>query len=1013
MMVLHAAAIGGSLELWAESSVNGTAHKPGRTGSDTHPSAATAKEIMDALGLHDTKSATRHSGAGAWLPSRGGMPVPSYGAAGQPGTGRISLVRWIVETVQISGRDIRRILSEVAQNRGTVAGMIVGADLAYWADILRFAGSIVARQRFLPDLTQHHDHYKSVWRPVFAGRDHERLTALAGLMPGAARALDRDVGARPKDAPLEILGAVVETMVDDMVSASTAAPAGRMGSMRFDSIHDEWLHGLRNKDGTIKTSEEDAEALITGIAEWRQAMTALADPSLKFCLRLEEPEDGARGSKQWFVRYMIQSRTDPSLIVPADRVWKKKSGITGLYRNADKAREFLLKSMGQVTEIVTGSSGGQTEGMTGGYLSDTAGAYRFLREEAPILEQLGYGVMLPSWWVGGRPKARLSARADAKPKMQAKGMLDTASVVRFDWKLAVGNQEITFKELRSLARTKVPLVSVRGQWIDTGSDDIRRAIEFVTNNKTATVRDALMMGIGAGSVPEGMELQVYSGDVRISKILDRLRGDTSMEELPQPAGFKGELRPYQIRGYSWLSFLHEIGIGGCLADDMGLGKTIQVLALVLQYRSNCRKPPVLLVCPTSVMDNWKKESSRFAPELSVMIHHGARRKKGAALAREVKKHDLIVSSYGLIQRDIESVRRVRWGGVVLDEAQNINNPDTRQARAVKTLKAGFRFALTGTPVENSVGDLWSIMEFLNPGLLGTQAEFKRGFFIPIQIRRDEEAASALKKIVSPLMLRRLKTDRSVISDLPEKMESNVYCSLTREQASLYAAVLEDLEDKLKSAEGIERKGLILATLAKLKQVCNHPAHLLKDGSPIPDRSGKLARLTEMLGEIIESGEQALVFTQFVEMGKILQRHIRETSGREVLFLHGSVPRRQRSTMVDRFQEGGAPVFVVSLKAGGTGLNLTAASHVFHFDRWWNPAVENQATDRAFRIGQKRNVQVRKMICSGTLEEKIDEIIRQKQEISDEVVGTGEGWLTKLSDADIRKVLSLSREAVRI
>ncbi len=1012
MMVLHAAAVGGSLELWAEASIDGTMRKPRKTDNGRHPGAATAQEIMDALGLHGTKKGRPHpSYAGAWLPSRGGIPVPSDGAAVQPGTGRISLARWAVETVQIPWSDIMRLLSKVAHNRSTVTGMTVGADLAYWADILRFAGSLVARQRFLPDLAPHHDHHKAVWRPVFTGRDYERLTALAGLMPGAARALGRESGARPMDAPVEVLGRVVGTMVDGMVSASAATPAEPKGKRGFDSIHDEWLHGLRTQDGAIWASEE-ADALITSIIEWRQAMTTLADPLLKFCLRLEEPEDGARGSRPWFVRYMVQSRTDPSLIVPADKIWKKKTGITGLYKDVDVAREFLLKSMGQLAEIVTGASGGQ-KGVAGGYWTDTAGAYRFLREEAPILEQLGYGVMLPSWWVGGRPKARISARAGTKPKMQAKGMLNMKSIVRFDWELAVGDQGITLRELRSLARTKAPLVNVRGQWIDTGSGEIRRAIEFIAGNKTATVRDAVMMGIGAGPAPEGMDLEVDSEDGRISGILDRLRGNMSMEELPQPSGFEGALRPYQIRGYSWLSFLHGIGMGGCLADDMGLGKTIQVLALIQQYRSDGGRAPVLLVCPTSVMDNWNKEAARFTPGLSVMIHHGTRRRKGDAFAREVKKHDMIVSSYGLVQRDIESVRKVRWGGVVLDEAQNIKNSDTKQARAVKTLNAGFRFALTGTPVENSVGDIWSIMEFLNPGLLGTQAEFKRGFFIPIQVRRDEEAANALKRMVTPFMLRRLKTDRSVISDLPEKMESNVYCSLTREQASLYAAVLTDLDDKMRQVGGIERKGLILATLAKLKQVCNHPAHLLKDGSAIPDRSGKLARLTEMLEEVAESGEQALVFTQFVEMGEILQRHIRETSGREALFLHGSVPRRQRSAMVERFQKGGTPVFIVSLKAGGTGLNLTAASHVFHFDRWWNPAVENQATDRAFRIGQKRNVQVYKMICSGTMEEKIDEIIRRKQEISEEVVGSGEGWLTKLSDTDIRKVLSLSKEAVRI
>jgi SNF2 family DNA or RNA helicase len=349
----------------------------------------------------------------------------------------------------------------------------------------------------------------------------------------------------------------------------------------------------------------------------------------------------------------------------------------------------------------------------------------------------------------------------------------------------------------------------------------------------------------------------------------------------------------------------------------------------------------------------------------------------------------------------------------LDEAQNIKNPETKQARAARALKADFRLALTGTPVENHVGDLWSVIEFLNPGFLGNQAEFKRTFFIPIQAGRDPEAMERLKRLTGPFILRRLKTDKSIISDLPEKMEMKVYCTLTKEQASLYEAVVKETMSSLKSAEGIQRKGLVLATLSKLKQVCNHPAQFLGDNSSIPGRSGKLTRLIEMFEEMIEVGDRALIFTQFAEMGAILRRHLQETYGREALFLHGAVPRAQRDRMVERFQAGeeDLPIFILSLKAGGTGLNLTGANHVFHFDRWWNPAVENQATDRAFRIGQTRNVQVHKFICAGTLEEKIDEMIARKRGIAEKVIGTGEGWLTELSTAELKNLFALRKEAV--
>ena len=447
---------------------------------------------------------------------------------------------------------------------------------------------------------------------------------------------------------------------------------------------------------------------------------------------------------------------------------------------------------------------------------------------------------------------------------------------------------------------------------------------------------------------------------------------------------------------------------------MGLGKTIQALALIQQDWQGNKKRPVLLICPTSVVNNWQKEAGRFTPELPVMVHHGIARTKGSTFKEKAMEQSMVISSYALLHRDFEILKEVPWAGVVLDEAQNIKNPETKQARAVRALQPDYRLALTGTPVENNVGDLWSIMEFLNPGFLGTQSDFKRTFFIPIQSSRDPEAVKKLKRLTAPFILRRLKTDKTIISDLPEKMEMKVFCNLTKEQASLYAAVVEEVARKLDSAEGIQRKGMILATLSKLKQVCNHPAQFLGDNSPIPGRSGKLARLSEMLEEVLSVGDRALVFTQFAEMGGILKRYLQETFGREVLFLHGAVPKKQRDSMVERFQadDGETPsIFILSLKAGGTGLNLTRANHVFHFDRWWNPAVENQATDRAFRIGQTKNVQVHKFLCAGTLEEKIDEMIERKKEIAEDVVGAGEGWLTELSTSQLKELFALRKEAI--
>jgi len=503
--------------------------------------------------------------------------------------------------------------------------------------------------------------------------------------------------------------------------------------------------------------------------------------------------------------------------------------------------------------------------------------------------------------------------------------------------------------------------------------------------------------------------------VEAEGVLGRLGEVPAPDEVPPPAGLAATLRPYQLRGYAWLHRLTRWGLGACLADDMGLGKTVQTLALLLRDREEGARDPILLVCPTSLVGNWLREAARFAPSLRVLAHHGPSRPRGEAFAAAAREHDVVVTTYPLLVRDLPALEAVRWRGVVLDEAQNIKNPEARQARAARALRTDWRVALTGTPVENGVGDLWSLMEFLNPGLLGSQAAFRRAFLVPVQVDRDPEATRRLRALTGPFLLRRRKDDPDVAPDLPPKLERQVFCTLTREQASLYAAVLEDLDRRLRDPEvaepGVARRGLVLSVLTRLKQVCNHPAHLLGDRSPLGRRSGKLNRLTEMLEEVLAAGEQALVFTQFAEMGALLQGHLRDVLGREVLFLHGGVPAAARQDLVERFQQGRAPVFVLSLRAGGTGLNLTAATHVFHFDRWWNPAVEDQATDRAYRIGQTRRVQVHKLLCAGTVEERVEAVLASKRDLADQLVGSGEAWIAELDDARLRELLALSPESV--
>ena len=536
-----------------------------------------------------------------------------------------------------------------------------------------------------------------------------------------------------------------------------------------------------------------------------------------------------------------------------------------------------------------------------------------------------------------------------------------------------------------------------------------------TKRPQLTLAEALRLGL-AGQTPRGTipPPQIHA-EGWVAQLLAQVQGRALPEAIEIGEEFKGSLRPYQERGLGWLSYLEKFGLGGCLADDMGLGKTIQLIGLLLHERSNgVTTGPTLVLSPMSVVGNWQREIERFAPSLSVLVHHGIDRNRDQEFISEAEEQDVVVSTYALARRDLEHFQRVRWHRIVLDEAQNIKNPTTQQSRAVRSLEAARRIALTGTPLENRLAELWSIFDFLNPGYLGSLHEFRRRFAKPIEKDQDPERRQLLHQLTRPFLLRRLKTDPDVIRDLPEKLEMRVFCNLTEEQATLYQAVVEDMMGRIDTTQGMARRGLILTALTRLKQICNHPRHYLQDGSDLFGRSGKVERLAEMLEELLSVGDRALCFTQFTEMGTLLEDHLKKRLGVDILFLHGGTPQAERDRMVAEFQSGeGPPVFLLSTRAGGTGLNLTAANHVFHFDRWWNPAVEDQATDRAFRIGQTRNVQVHKFVCVGTLEERIDKIIEEKKNLVDLVLATGESWLTELSTDQLREVLQLSQDAVSV
>jgi SNF2 family DNA or RNA helicase len=1046
MIILHAGFQGKHLLLWGE-----TAQPPAE--SESKPRRATkrvitakpARLIYDA-GTEGLLSAMAEFLGGVqiaksdfedinvWLPTIDGWPMASNALIAEPVESKSKpvLAPWMVTALPLATVEAIEVLSLCVDKTMLSPGVVIGGDLAYWATAMRFAGAITAREQFLPAVINEGGKYHARWLPVFAGNDTERLQKLARAMPHVCRATTAaDAAAPPDTAAVSVLSKFVGAIVDYLARVDREKPASTKRS--FDTLHDQWLSSLRTMQSELQGKAPELEQLAAQSRDWRRPIEITASSAFRLCFRLEEPEESkeeldsssrrpvAPSKNGWYVRYLLQAADDPSLMVPVADAWNARGKSAAvLNRKNFNAREYLLSALGQATSASPHIEQSLKSAAPAGYGLDAAGAFDFLQEKAWMLEQSGFNVLLPAWWTRKGTKLRLTARANVKsPKFQGGGGLSLSDIVQFNYEVALGDEVLSLKELEALAKLKAPLVRIRGQWVQLSAEEIQTAIEFWKKKATgkATVRELVQMSLGAGKAVKGIAFDGVSADGWIGDLLARLDGRKPFRELEPMEKFNGMLRPYQMRGYSWLGFLREIGFGACLADDMGLGKTVQTLALIQrdwQTADAKNRRPVLLVCPMSVMGNWQKEAARFTPDLPVMIHHGLTRTKGAAFKKEAAKHAIVISSYALLHRDLAVLEGVNWQGVILDEAQNIKNAETKQSKAARSIKSDYRIALTGTPVENNVGDLWSIMEFLNPGFLGNQAEFKRNFFLPIQTQGDQQATAQLKRLTTPFILRRLKTDKTIINDLPDKMEMKVFCNLTKEQASLYAAVAADVGKSLEEAEGIQRRGLVLATLMKLKQVCNHPAQFLGDNSAIPGRSGKLARLTEMLEEVLSAGERALVFTQFTEMGEIIQRHLQESFGHEVLFLHGGVTKKNRDRMVERFQSGAPgspPIFLLSLKAGGTGLNLTAANHVFHFDRWWNPAVENQATDRAFRIGQKRNVQVHKFLCAGTLEEKIDEMIERKSEIASSIVGTGEGWLTELSTKELKDLFALRADAV--
>ena len=1051
---------------------------PSGSGALPHPFAATHEQLGALLVAAVPESAGwARAIVDLALPSRGERPVASPSMAhdlGDANGGVASLGVFRVPAVIVPPAAAPGALEmieglpgagEAASEDGGphAAPVHVGAGVEFFARAGRFVRWLLVQQRLVPTVVQDFSGgLRGLWQPWLADDFvAARVSSLLAGMPGAARAGADALGHEPWPILEDYLVRVVDASVREVMRRENMEEtiAGRLDQ---PDPHVHWLAGLLREHAEVIAPPASRPDILKRVRHWIGGLDERAPGSVwRLCLRLSEPVDltslgefsvpGA--GVKWTLSLHLQSMDDLSLVIDAADIWALPTdGATVQGRHVDKPAELLLGELGRAARLYKPIDDVLKEGEPTELTLSTTQAYTFLREVRPVLVEQGIGVQAPEWW--DAPDTRLGVRLKIdSPEMPTGAAVGQAAatgarlglntLVKYAWQVTIGDTTLSLAEFEKLAALKSPLVLMGGRWVEIRPEDVKAAVAFMRENPGGemTVGRAMRLAYASDLRDTGLPVLGLAATGWVGEVFGNAAANTTVPMLGPPDGFVGSLRPYQLKGLSWLAFLDRYGLGACLADDMGLGKTIQLLAMLLHERNALvaggaaeKVDPTLLVVPTSVVGNWVRETHRFAPALRVHVHHGVDRPRGAALVAAAKNADLVVTTYALVHRDVAELEAVVWGRVALDEAQNIKNPGTKQAQAVRAIRTERRVALTGTPIENRLSELWSILDFLNPGLLGSSGDFRTRFAVPIERYRDPHRAKQLRGVVQPFVLRRLKTDSNVISDLPEKVETKEFCYLTPEQAALYEQTVKRMLSQAESTEGIQRRGVVLAGLVRLKQICNHPRQFLKDADPVllaqgdadvdvngsateaphdPHRSGKCVRIVEMLDEVLAAGGQALVFTQFRQMGTMLAKMLRHELDREVLFLHGGTPPKDRDAMVARFQkaDGHAPIFILSLKAGGVGLNLTGANHVFHFDRWWNPAVETQATDRAYRIGQTRTVQVHKFVVAGTLEERIDQMIENKAALADNVIGSGEAWLTELNLAQLKDILTLRPDAV--